>query len=148
MAQRRSTSKTPVTNVPLPDEIVVVEEEAVETAPEQHADTDGPAWLITGSAQPEPEEALPAPEIPVVETKVQPHDETPAYRVREGEPKGLILGPDDPVRLTGKDTGTEVIVDQDIFRRVYPRNTKRPTYILLYPKGMKVAKSTLTRVNI
>jgi hypothetical protein len=147
MAQRRSTSK-PVINVPLPDEIVVVEDVVAEAVVEPQTDTDGPAWLITGSAESKQEDAAPAPEIPVVETKVQPHDERPAYRVREGEPKGLILGPDDPIRLTGKDTGTEVIVDQDIFRRVHPRNTKRPTYVLLYPKGMKVAKSTLTRVNV
>ena len=146
MAQRRTAPKKNIIDIPLPDDPIVVD--AVEDAPAvvdetPQESTDGPAWLVTGQA-----EEAPAPEIPVVETKVQPHDERPAYDVREGEPKGLILGPNDPIRLTGKDTGVEVIIDQDIFRRVYPRNTKRPTYILLYPKGMKVAKTTLQRVNI
>ena len=145
MAQRRPASKKPVTDVPLPDEVVV--DEAVVNDEPQSA-PDGPAWLATApTPDPEPD-ASSTPEIPVIWTKIQPHPDAGDYRVREGEPKGLILGPNDPVRLTGKDTGTEVIVDQDIYRRVHPRNTKRPTYVLLYPKGMKVAKSTLTRVNI
>jgi hypothetical protein len=130
MSQRRPTKPVTTVDLPEPDEIVDVVESTTE-----------PGGIPVAS------EAVPEPEPLVVETKVQPHDDPPQYRVKEGEPNGLILGPNDPIVLEGEDTGSEVIIKRDVFRKVYPRGTKRPSYILLYPAGMRVAKSTLQRVN-
>lgn len=118
-------------------------------APEAVADPEPPAQPETA---PEAVVAPPAdvvdPAPLLVETKIQPHPQMRSQDVREGVPNGLILGPDDPIRLEGEDTGTEVIVSRDVYRKVYPRNTKRPTYILLYPRGTRVVKSTLVRASI
>ena len=68
---------------------------------------------------------------------------------REAAPAGLILGPDEPVRITGDvtDDGVFVIVDQDIFRETYPIGSARPSYIQVYAKGSRVPVSKLTSLS-
>jgi hypothetical protein len=135
-------ARKPAQSKPTPAVEVVVEDTAPVIVAEEPNGDEPMGIPIAAPVEPS------APEV-VVETKIQPHTEVrEQYVQREGEPNGLILGPDDPVILEGEDTGTEVVISRDIFRRVYPRNTRRPTYILLYPKGARIAKSTLQRVNI
>jgi hypothetical protein len=83
-----------------------------------------------------------ATDIGVVETKEAPR---PAYR-DEGAPSGMILEPNEPIRLEGEDAGIAVIVKRDVYRKFYPRGTKRPSYMLLYKSGSRVLKSTLMQI--
>ena len=83
-----------------------------------------------------------ATDIGPVETKEQPR---PVIR-DEGAPSGMILEPDEPIRLEGDDAGIAVIVRRDVYRKYYPRGTKRPSYMLLYKSGARVLKSTLMQI--
>ena len=80
-------------------------------------------------------------DLGVVETKEQPRPQNPLVAV----PKGIILRENDPISIDGMDMGQWVIVKQDVFREVYPRGTKRPSYFLLYSRGQRVLKSTLIK---
>lgn len=92
--------------------------------------------------------AAKAADVGVVETKEAPQPVIPAaYASREPAPKGIILGPDDPVRIEGDDLGQEVLITQDVYRMVFPGSSKRPSYVLLYPRGAKVLKSTLAPLS-
>lgn len=90
--------------------------------------------------------AVKTADVGVVETKEAPQPIVPAYASREPAPKGIILGPNDPVKIEGDDLGHEVLITQDVYRMVFPGSSKRPSYILLYPRGTKVLKSTLARL--
>lgn len=57
----------------------------------------------------------------------------------EAEPDGLILDPDEPVRFEGDHEGNMVRVSRDVYRKVYPRGTNKPTYILLYKKNALIS---------
>lgn len=80
-----------------------------------------------------------ATEVGPVATKEEPQPEMP----REGVPDGIILGPNDPLKIEAEDHGNVVIVKRDVYRETYPRRATRPSYILLYPRGSQVLKSTL-----
>jgi hypothetical protein len=81
-------------------------------------------------------------EVGPVTTKEQPKPESPAV----GVPDGLILGPNEPLRIEGEDMGNVVIVKRDIYRQVFPRRSTRPSYVLVYPRGAQVLKSTLVPI--
>ena len=78
-----------------------------------------------------------------VETKEEPQPFTPHWTA----PDGLILREGEDIRLEADDYGTYVIVKRDVYREVYPRGAKRPSYFLLYAKGSQVLKSTLQALN-
>lgn len=90
--------------------------------------------------------AVKTADVGIVETKEAPQPVVPAYASREPAPKGIIIGPNDPVKIEGDDLGHEVLITQDVYRMVFPGSSKRPSYILLYPRGAKVLKSTLARL--
>lgn len=76
-----------------------------------------------------------------VETK-----EAPQPFVHEVAPKGLILEANEPLRLEGEVVGGDIVVAQDVYRRVYPASARRPSYLLVYPRGARVPKSILQRL--
>jgi hypothetical protein len=82
-------------------------------------------------------------EVGPVTTKEQPQPESGPV---VGVPDGLILGPNEPLRIEGEDMGNVVIVKQDIYRQVFPRRSTRPSYVLVYPRGAQVLKSTLVPI--
>lgn len=89
--------------------------------------------------------AVKTADVGMVETKEAPQPAPAAYMSREPAPKGIIIGPGEPVRIEGDDLGLEVLVTQDVYQMSFPGNAKRPSYVLLYPRGTKVLKSTLER---
>lgn len=105
-------------------------------APRKTAAT--PAPVDTAPAEPLPREV--ASDVGVVDTKEHPQ---PDYSHVEGVPDGIILAPGEPLRLEGDDDGTAVTVTRDVYRVVYPLGARRPTYVLLYPRGRMVPKSLL-----
>ena len=101
-------------------------------------------------AKPTPSRKVDTPDTGVIETKEEPQPVKPApateqWDHREGVPSGVILGPNDPITLEGDDDGITVTVSRDVYRKVYPQGARRPSYILLYPRGMRVVKSLLQR---
>lgn len=82
-------------------------------------------------------------DLGVVDTKEEPRPYTPHWTA----PNGLILQANDPIKIEADDHGTYVVVKQDVYREVYPTNSKRPSYFLLYNKGAHVLKSTLQALN-
>ena len=102
--------------------------------------------------EPEPEVVAKAPrraskaittDLGTVETKEEPKPFVPHWTA----PNGLILQADEPVRIEADDHGNYVVVKRDVYREVYPVNSKRPSYFLLYSKGSQVLKSTLQALN-
>lgn len=127
----------------------VIDETAVPVVQSEIEDSN--ETLVADTPTPEPEVPVDAPveasrtvSTPAgpVETKEAPQ---PSYRP-EGAPNGLILKQGDPVRLEGEDAGIAVIVKRDVYREVYPSNSRRPSYVLVYPRGARVLKSTLQRL--
>ncbi len=101
--------------------------------------------VVETKEEPQPVVASKPVESPVAEKPV----ETPAppkYVVHEVAPKGLILEAGEPLRIEGEVDGHEIIVLRDIYRRVYPSSAKRPSYLLVYPRGARVPKSLLQKL--
>jgi hypothetical protein len=96
---------------------------------------------VDGEFVPEDKSAVIPTPVGIVETKEQPQPQRPA----ENAPPGLILRNGEDVTIDGMDMGQFVIVKQDVYREVYPRGTRRPSYFLLYHRGQRVLKSTLVR---
>lgn len=104
------------------------------------------------------EDAAPAPvsrqvvsdDVGPVETKEEPRPApkpvlaTPPAAV-EGVPNGIILEPNEDVYLEGDDDGIAVVVSRDVYRKTYPYGSRRPSYLLLYPRGARVAKTALQK---
>ena len=120
---------------PIAGDAMVVPKESVQ---EDVQEVEAPA--------PKRSRAVKTADVGIVETKEAPQPANPVYESREPAPKGIILGPDDPVKIEGDDLGQEVLVTQDVYRITWPGGTKRPSYILLYPRGTKVLKSTLAKL--
>jgi len=129
MAQQRRRPQAP-NSIPVavpPDDDDIIESEPAITG-------------ITMEA-PEATSAVIPTDVGIVSTKEQPQPQRPVV----GVPRGIILRDDEPVTIDGIDMGTFVIVKQDVYREVYPRGTKRPSYFLLYTRGQQVPKSTLVK---
>lgn len=137
MPRRRATvqqARTPevVDEAPIPlveseientDETLVIEEQPVEVAPE--------APVMAARAV--------STDVGVVDTK-----EAPRPQIRqEGAPDGLILEPGEPVIIEGDDFGHFIVVKQDVYRKAFPNNARRPSYIMLYARGSQILKSQL-----
>lgn len=69
-----------------------------------------------------------------------------AISCREAIPNGLILGPDEPLRIEGSADNLEVVVSRDVYRIAYPGGSRRPSFMLLYPRGARILKSTLSKM--
>lgn len=105
-----------------------------------------PTTSTTPVVEPRTSREVVADDIGVVETKEEPQPAHPLPQTsvhREGVPNGIILKAGDPVVLEGDDDGITVTVTRDVYRAIYPYGARRPTYILLYPRGAKVVKSLL-----
>lgn len=98
------------------------------------------------TSAPKRSRAVKTTDVGIVETKEAPRPDISTYDHREPAPKGIILGPNDPVKIEGEDLGQEVLVTQDVYRMTWPGGTRRPSYILLYPRGARVLKSTLAKL--
>ncbi len=107
---------------------------------------DTPEPEVVKPAKPRTSRKVDTPDTGVIETKEEPQP-APVFRTdhREGVPNGLIIGQHDPLMLEGDDDGISITVTRDVYRKVYPYGSRRPSYILLYPRGAKVAKSLLQR---
>lgn len=130
MAQQRRRTQVAPNSIPV-------------AAPPEDDGIDVPAPVVTGIMleAPEPASAVIPTDTGIVETKEQPQPQRPVV----GVPRGIILGQNDPVSIDGLDMGTFIIVKQDVYREVYPRGTKRPSYFLLYTRGQQIPKSTLIK---
>jgi hypothetical protein len=64
----------------------------------------------------------------------------------EGVPEGRILEEGEAFEFEGEEVGNMVVVKEDVYRKVYPRGTKRPSYILLARKGSVQPKSGVQSV--
>jgi hypothetical protein len=53
----------------------------------------------------------------------------------EGVPEGRIIAEGEDFTFEGERIGNMVVVKEDVYRKVYPRGTKRPSYILLARAG-------------
>jgi hypothetical protein len=65
-------------------------------------------------------------------------------------PKGkdvLILGPDEPLRVSGEEDGGQIILDKTIYRAVRPFRTKRWSFTLVHPKGAAIPSSQIRKVQ-
>lgn len=63
-------------------------------------------------------------------------------------PEGRILRDGEETTFSGTVVGQMAVVDEDVFREVYPRNSKRPSYVLVYVKGTAVPLNTLNALGI
>jgi len=124
---------------PIAGDSMVVPKEVLEPEPEAAPEP-------VQEAAPKRSRAVKTKDAGIVETKEQPQPSAPVAARREGEPNGIIIGPNDPVRIEGDDLGQEILVTQDVYRMSFPYGSRRPSYILLYPRGTKVLKSTLQKL--
>ena len=86
------------------------------------------------------------PEVGTVQTKELPHP-APVVRAEEPAPEGIVLEVGEPIRIEGDESDTDVLVTKDVYRRVVPPNARRPSFVLLYAKGTRVAKTTLQHLS-
>ena len=63
------------------------------------------------------------------------------------EPNGHIIHIGEDIVIPGDDMGNSIIVSEDVYREVIPRNSIRSSYILLYTKGTVVPKHMLTKLQ-
>lgn len=63
------------------------------------------------------------------------------------EPNGHIIRVGEDIVIPGDDMGNSIIVTEDVYREVIPRNCIRSSYILLYTKGTVVPKFALTKLQ-
>ena len=78
------------------------------------------------------------------ETKAIKNPRTP---FKETEPKGHIIRLGEEVVVPGDDLGTAIRVSEDVYREVLPRNSKRSSYILMFPKGSLVPKHSAQKLG-
>lgn len=91
----------------------------------------------TPEVAPEP---VPAPETAPERPSWPPQGMETKKDRREGVPPGRILQMGEPDRFEATDMGSFIRVDEDVYREVYPRSTKRPHFILLHRKGEEIPK--------
>ena len=77
-----------------------------------------------------------------------------AYRASSGlaapggtAPEGRILEEGDEITIQGRVENNLVHIEEDVFRKVYPYRSKRPTFVLLYAKGTSVPLTALQAVG-
>lgn len=63
-------------------------------------------------------------------------------------PEGRILRDGEETAFSGTVVGAMAIVDEDVYREVYPFRSKRPSYVLVYVKGTAVPLNTLNALGI
>ena len=63
------------------------------------------------------------------------------------EPNGHVIHIGEEITVPGDDLGNSIVVAEDVYREVIPRNSVRPSYILLYTKGTVVPKHILTKLQ-
>lgn len=63
------------------------------------------------------------------------------------EPDGLILEADEEARFEGVEVGGQVVVKENVYRKVYPRGAKYPNYIKLYDAGSVVPGQSVQRIR-
>ena len=64
-------------------------------------------------------------------------------RPTPGQPKGLILDADEEFRFNGTKVGNMIVATEDVYRKVIPFRSKRPTYVLLVKAGTQYGESTV-----
>lgn len=140
---RRRPRPVEATDLPSTDE---VQETSAEVEPAETVET-------VVESKPRTSRKVDTPDVGVVETKEEPRPAKPTMMANrapqkpyvEGVPNGIIIEPGEDVYLEGDDDGVTVTVSRDVYRKVQPSNTRRPSYVLLYPRGAKVVKSTLQK---
>lgn len=63
------------------------------------------------------------------------------------EPEGIILDQNDPLELHGDEKDGFLVISDDMYRRVVPKRSKRPTFVLLYRKGTMIPLHTVQRIE-
>lgn len=63
------------------------------------------------------------------------------------EPKGHIIRIGEEITIPGDDNGNSIVVSEDVYREVLPRNTKRSSFIILYRKGTVVPKFAVKKLQ-
>ena len=63
------------------------------------------------------------------------------------EPNGHVIHIGEEITVPGDDMGNSIMVTEDVYREVIPRNSIRSSYILLYTKGTVVPKYALTKLQ-
>lgn len=58
--------------------------------------------------------------------------------IEEVPPKGRIIEPGEEVTFSGHREGNKIVSDEDVFRKVFPMGSKRPTYVRIFKKGRQV----------
>lgn len=138
MPRRRASIQAPSKNE---TDNSIVQSDSQETADEVVVEESVEAEIVVEA--PVKQSKTIATEVGPITTKEAPRPENPL----DGVPDGLILEPNDPLRIEGDDMGNVVIVKRDIYRKVFPRRSTRPSYVLVYPRGAQVLKSTLVPIS-
>ena len=148
---RRTRQQTKKVAEPIVEEsISLVEEEAPEVLAEEA--------VVTPSVISEVAEEAPAEvkELVIEEPKTPKSKgyQNKAIRKPEvkgkyvpAEPKGHIIHLGEEITVPGDDMGNAVVVSEDVYREVLPRNSKRSSFILLYTKGTVVPKFALKKLQ-
>lgn len=66
----------------------------------------------------------------------------------EGVPDGIILEPDEDLYFEGDQNGNMITVTKNVYRKVFPRGCKKPSYTLLYRKGTQVSSFSAQGQNV
>jgi hypothetical protein len=138
MPRRRASIQAPTNNE---TDTITVQSDSQETTDEVVVEQSVEAEIVVEA--PVRQSKTIATEVGPVTTKEAPRPENPL----DGVPDGLILEPNEPLRIEGDDMGNIVIVKRDIYRKTFPRRASRPSYVLVYPRGARVLKSTLVPIT-
>ena len=104
---------------------------------------------------PEVEVTEVTPEVEVVEevkpvkpAKYESKDvKNPRAKYQPTEPKGHIIRVGEEITVPGDDLGNAIRTTEDVYREVFPRNSKRPSFILLFPKNTIVPKHAVRKLG-
>lgn len=139
---KKKRSKKVAEEVITDDSISFIEEE---NTPETTIEFTEPEVLV--------EEAIVTQRVISEEKPVKPktHEtkaiKNPRSPFKESEPNGHLIRLGEEVVVPGDDLGTAIRVSEDVYREVLPRNSKRSSYILVFPKGSLVPKHSAQKLG-
>lgn len=75
---------------------------------------------------------------PVQTEQSQTSERTPEVYYQGAPKNGIVLGPNDPIRVRGVRVGNEVVLTVPVYRAVKPANTSRWSFVVVYHVGSRV----------
>lgn len=147
--QQKSSEEKTQNQTSIESQTTATEEEAAATAPgDEQGTVAGQQTAREGDslteARAENDELKDSEQSDDIKRGPATHWQSTPYRAGVSAPQNArILKQDEDVTFDGEQIGNMVVVKEDVYREVYPYNSKRPSYVLVYSKGTQIPANTL-----